>query len=548
MKANSCSGPGTSRLPAAVLLLLLSAPFALEGQAPPRYHPGEVTVGSEAERYLRVLQVAGTVERYPWSVRGLTPREVDRLLSAEAAHPWDERIRGFAPPDGRELRTALFSPATRAMYNSDFPFGAGDGPVWAGRGFTGEVQGGFFAAWGPLDVTVAPLAWQSQNDDFALAPTGLTDDGRFRDPRSPNSIDVPQRFGDGSHGEVDPGASGVRLYLPGAVLAFSTAAQQWGPGREYPLLLGNNAGGFPHAYLGTERPLDLWLFRLHGRLMAGRLFQSDFSPITEGEPDRLATAGIVVLVPRGVPGLEIGYSRFIHTRWPEGDFPFDLLLEPFSGVFNAPGSDRNPGGEEAQNQLAAAFIRWTVPSAGFEVWGEFVREDFALELRRFIEDPEDISGFTLGLQKVFERPAARRLDVVRLEWVNARTPHSDRDIRGPSTPLYQHSVVRQGHTHDGQLLGSPAAYGGAGLTAGWDRYTPDGRWTVELRRMERGSFFRARQVATPNVLYSVRAERVWFRNDFELLLGVEPAIELNRHLEDGSEDFNLNVSLGARWR
>ena len=50
---------------------------------------------------------------------------------------------------------------------------------------------------------------------------------------------------------LDPGQSTIRLDFPAVTLGASTANQQWGPGSTHPLLLGNNAPGFTHLFLGT---------------------------------------------------------------------------------------------------------------------------------------------------------------------------------------------------------------------------------------------------------------------------------------------------------
>src|SRR3954466_4574948 len=70
----------------------------------------EATAGSDAERYLRVLQVSGAAPLYPWSIRAFSPAEVDRLAADSAQHPWAAR---FAPADSvhrshlRMLRPSL---------------------------------------------------------------------------------------------------------------------------------------------------------------------------------------------------------------------------------------------------------------------------------------------------------------------------------------------------------------------------------------------------------------------------------------------------------
>src|SRR5674476_606612 len=233
-------------------LLLLSGARSAVAQIAPRLDlGGTISVGGEAERYLRALQISGAVPLYPCTVQELTPAE-DRRLAPRGAHPWSDR---FSADSGRRIR--WLRPSVGAALNSAFPFQDAVGPAWMGRGVTGEVQAGVAAQFGRLRLQLAPVAFLSQNASFTLAPNGLTGDAQYADSRFPNQIDHPQRFGDKAYGRVDLGTSTLALDLPGVALGVSNAPQRWGPASDYPLVLGPGAGGFPHAYLGTSKPINL---------------------------------------------------------------------------------------------------------------------------------------------------------------------------------------------------------------------------------------------------------------------------------------------------
>ena len=127
----------------------------------------------------------------------------------------------------------------------------------------------------------------------------------------------------------------------------------------------------------------------------------------------------------------------------------------------------------AENQLASAFFRWAFPNAGVELYGEIVKEDYARDLRHVIEEPEDVMGRVFGFQKAWVQPD-ERLVVLRAETVNTLVHHSERfdRFRLGNSPLrlFYNGGVHQGHTHAGQLLSSPTAYGGSGWTVGADLY------------------------------------------------------------------------------
>jgi hypothetical protein len=516
------------------LAALLAAPAAAQRPSPDLRNEVEV-VGSDAERYLRVLQVAGAVPLYPWSIRGFSPAQVDRLLRDSVAHPW----RGRLPPADSApglLRVRVVRPQAGITFNSAFPQGANDGPLWAGRGLTAALSGGVEARVGSaLTLRIEPLVFWSQNRGFALPDH--PDSIRFADPYFPFNIDLPQRFGDGSFVRVDPGESTLRLDAGGFAVGASTAKQQWGTAVDMPLLLGPNAAGFPHVFVGTSTPWNIGLGRVHGRVIWGSLSQSAYSPMTGHGSRRFASGIVAVFLPARLEGLELGVGRFFHEAWPEGGLEAGDLLQPVETLFRETLED----GDQSQNQLGAAFFRWTLPRGGFEVYGEFLRDDHNYDLEDLIMEPDRSSGYLLGGRKVWRR--ADRLRTLRMEWGNSTPSHLG---QGSYQALpYHHSIMRQGHTVGGQLLGSPAMAGGGGSVVALETFTPGGRWSIDWTRT---------RVASPrvvggestgvDVVHSLGAEAVWFRGQVDLVTRLRGSVELNRYRADDA--FNLNAFVGAR--
>jgi hypothetical protein len=52
---------------------------------------GEVFVGSEFESYLRYLQTLGKSPPSSWSIRHLSPGQLDALAPSDSLHPWGNR-------------------------------------------------------------------------------------------------------------------------------------------------------------------------------------------------------------------------------------------------------------------------------------------------------------------------------------------------------------------------------------------------------------------------------------------------------------------------
>ena len=531
-----------------ILVFTAGFPVGVFAQEPAWRVREGMPVGSEAERYLRILQLGGKAPLYPWTVRGFTPHELAAVTPTSAEHPWQARM-DFTMEPSVDPEWGWIRPKIGLISNSAYPFGENDGAMWAGRGLTAVAEFGGFFRFGPLHLRLAPDGFWAENGNFDLADNGHSGEAAYWDENRPGTIDQPQRFGDESYARLGLGSSSLSIVLPAITVGFSGASQYWGPAMHYPLLLGNNSGGFVHAFAQTSTPIDLWLLRVQGRYMFGWPKQSDFAPYRAMEEERRFAAGAAfAILPRGVDGLELGVARFIHSLLPSGSHPRGSdFLRVFSGVTQESENLRS------RNQLASVFFRWAIPGAGVEVYGELLKEDFARDLRHVIEEPDDLMSRVFGFQKIWSLPEGR-LTALRGEMVNAQLHHSERFDRlriGPwPLPPYVHGGGVD-HTHLGQLLGSPSAYGGSGWTLGFDLYDEEGRWSVSLSRALQTDWSAIHsKKGIADVIYAVKLEALRFRNNAEWVLAVTPSFNLNRNLVEENDVLNLSLHLsitGLPW-
>jgi hypothetical protein len=509
----------------------------------------EVFAGSELENYIRFLQTTGAAPTYPWSIRAFSPGEIDSLALPAAGHPWAGRY-DLARADRRERGFDLVRPVVSVRYNSGFPYGANDGPIWAGRGITAAARAGVAARWGPVSLTLAPVAFWAQNAAFPLQPNGYTNDLKYADGRFPSMVDLPQRFGDRPYTVLDPGQSTLRVDGRGITVGLSTANQAWGPAAEYPFILGANAAGYPHVFLGSQKPINIWVARVHGRVVYGELSQSDYTDITGTARRRFMSGFIATVEPRGVRGLELGVARFFHTPWPAEVLTWEQIGKPFQGVTKSsvpagPDSLAQSGGVD--NQLAALFLRWVVPGRGFEVYGEYGRDDHNYDMRDFFNEPDQAASASFGLRKAWRR-SAERLFALRAEMINFERPQNTRRRFGGD--VYIHGSARQGHTERGQLLGAPVGVSGAsGVTVGVDRYTTRGRWTaswVRTMRQDNARYLRE-GVQDPrgmDVQHALGFEVLRFLGEMDVTAGMTAVTDLNRNF--GPDAFNASAYVAVR--
>ena len=521
----------------------------------------EVFAGSELESYLRYLQTTGKSTEYPWSIRSFSPAEVDALAAVDSAHPWAAHYDLQRRQGTGGFQWDYVRPSLTFYLNSAFPYGGNDGPVWQGKGLTTSFQGGASARWGPFSAIFAPVAFRAENQSFPLFRNGEIGRLRFADGQFPLYLDRPQRFGILPYSRIDMGQSSVRFDGFGIAAGISTANQWWGPTDQYPFILGNNAPGFPHVFLGTSHPANVWLAKLHGRIVYGELDQSAYSSVSGpsyfasfSQPGtRRFMAGLIgTLQPRGAPGLEIGGARFFHAANDSSGFSSHNLGLPFQNLLKSHlrrESDTTVlGGVSSlkENQLASLFLRWAPPGSGFDVYGEYGREDANTDARDLVVEPDHSATSNLGLRKAWLSP--RLMQAVRAEVFTYEAPSGTR-TRGEGQ-IYIHGVLRQGHTNRGQLLGANVGPGsGSAQTVAYDRFTPGGRMTAFISREVQHEATTVYTSGKPiekavDVMNSIGGEVTRFIGPFDVMARATLAVDLNRYFR--ADQANGNFAVGVR--
>jgi hypothetical protein len=513
-----------------------------------------VTAGSDTENYLRTLQLLGVVPEYPWSLRAFSRREADSLARFAGAHPWSSHAEFRT---GRRLSLAPLE--VSAVTNSAFPWGFADGPVWAGRGPTVSVSAGVVGGSGPFSFAINPIAFYAANTAFEMAPNGQSGALAFADTDFPTSVDRPQRFGDSPYSQVDPGNSYVRFDALGVAAGISTANEFWGPASAFPFILGNNAPGFLHGFLGTSVPTNIGIGRAHVRLQWARLEQSEYSPVTGSrtyvsvdEPghSRFAPGMVLVLQPRGVRGLELGVTRFTHLHIPAEGIPGGywtrMIESPFRQSLTRERADSLGVPVEASDQLASVFFRWLFAGNGLEIYGEYGKEDYNADFRDLVQEPDHQRSYMVGAAKAFQSQRGH-VHALRAELINFQLPALAR-TRDQGL-VYVHALIRQGHTHRGQMLGAPVGLdAAAGSVASWRVYTPRGaysaHWTRILRR-ERGDFHQTGLTYSRsiNVAHELGGSALWFTRIGDVTVGLAGVHEFNRHYARDAWNFQLHAGL-----
>lgn len=427
-----------------------------------------------ADDLARVGELVGAVAPEPRLLRrgGL---RVETTCAEGPALPWTVTA---AAADGDAFSLTLLPVRFETAFNSRYPSGTNDGLLWAGRGVSALATAGVAGRYGPLSFALAPEVALAQNREFAIRPNGEAGDLRFMNPWYGAGIDYPERFGDGSAGAWAPGQSYLRLDLWNVALGLSSENLWFGPGIRNAISMSSAAAGFPHVFLGTSRPADVWIGTVEAKALWGRLDRSRFVP---NPTNPLLTALVVDYTPRWLPRLSVGLARVHLQVWENLRFrdwvPF---LQSFEKKDLVDDFDDPTGDNPNDNQLASVFGRWVFPESGLEIYGEYAREDHENSFEMLIREPDHSRAYLLGLQKVFRRGG---------RWIRLNLEHTDLQKLRPDNvrgqPVYYIHGRDLSYTYQGQLLGAWIGPGADGQLLAVDVFDRRGRIGGFLERVRR---------------------------------------------------------------
>ena len=433
------------------------------------------------------------------------------------------------------------------VLNSRNPWGFNDEALWAGKGLSGIGDLGIRFRAGVLTLTVAPSIWFARNASFDT----VTGPGSLDPLAYPWStrIDYPQRMGTKPLFRLTPGQSGIRLNWHAMTLGFSTENMWWGPASRYPILMGASAEGFPHVDLGL-RPTSTPVGAIEARAVWGRLTESAWFDSIPSNDHRLLAGLLLAWQPRWLPGLTLGAQRVFYQTWTDSLKTSDFLavIQPFTKDLLA--DSTNPLGNDARDQMLSLTWRWVFPSVGFEVYGEWARNDHSWNLRDIIEQPDHAQGTLMGLQ--YTRPSGTGRMRLQAEMV-----HLDRgptaQIRGEPT-FYEHHLVRQGYTNKGQLLGAGIGPGSNAQYLAFDRWSGERHWGIWLERVRwfTDDFYKVignsyGSLGPMDVTLELGARYDRGLGALRLFEQASLVRELDRHFMPRNDVWNINVQSGVRW-
>lgn len=373
----------------------------------------------------------------------------------------------------KEARITLLPIYTHTRFNQHHPYGWADGAMVPARGLQQYISGGVFVKLGPLEAQYRPEFVWAQNREFQNPP--------FR----PRNIDMPERMGQDPYRQRFMGQSYVKLNLGPISAGLSTENLWWGPGMKNSMILTNNAPGFRHFSIHTNKPIKGRYGTVEGQMVMGRLERSGFvysrryapgtwPPIAaDVRPDSLGrsryhtyvNAMQAVWQPVWTPGLFLGVSRVVQAQGNPrgyGDYLRILYLDP-RGEQTFSGPDE---GGENRNQIVSLSARYLFKEAHAEVYGEFAREDFWWDMEDLLTRPMATTAWMAGLRKMYPLAGKDRWLQVFAEYTRLQAPMDNYIRASVGSYSFYTNGNGVGWTHRGQVLGAGIGPGSNMTTIG----------------------------------------------------------------------------------
>lgn len=419
------------------------------------------------DQYVRRAQLLGNVDSSSsFMIRPIYPTEAFGFengfdLDDSVVDMDQSSIHQYFGKDNKG-KFLLLPAVVKTQFNSTYAFGVNDGAFIPNRGFQAILSPGVYAEYGNFTFQFQPEVLLAQNKDYKGFPIEHQATILFYYEYM-NRIDMPERFGDSGYNQIYPGQSSLRYNIEEVSFGLSTENLWWGPGRRNSILMGNNAPGFLHFTANTRKPIQTKIGSFEAQFIAGFLKSSGYLPpqsdyIIQGNPvhipkpedsNRYLSGLVFTYQPKWVPGLFLGYGSVNHMYRRDVSTVGDIL--PVFNGRKGPENILDPIRDKRQ-QLSSGFFRWLSPAGHFEFYGEYGTNGNSTRLGDFMIEPESGRAFTFGFSHLMSLKKPGHYFQISSEMTQTGQTIRE-DIRDLKT-WYIHDYVRDGYTHNGQVLGA----------------------------------------------------------------------------------------------
>jgi len=343
--------------------------------------------------------------------------------------------------------------------NTNQPYGGNDGAMSYSKGYQFQISGGVYAQFKNIKLLFRPEYVQTASQQYKTSA---------------------------SWGQVNPaykklllGNSSLRFDLGKLSMGVSTQNLWWGPGIYNSLLMSNNAQGFFHYTINSNRPIKNFLGTFQFQVISATLKQDSLQGFENNglkrriinKSDRVLSSLAVDYQPSFLKNISFGINRSLQSY--RDRLPTDFIQKniPVLGAFF--GSTDAARDTFPQDQTVSIYTKWMFPKSHAELYYQFAYNDAKANWRDFWLDMSHSTAYILGFKKLFILKDEKYLDLGMEVIKLGQTPSY---LHRNAGNFYEHSVIREGYTNQNQIMGAGSGFGNnmqtiqLSINKGWNKF------------------------------------------------------------------------------
>ena len=345
--------------------------------------------------------------------------------------------------------------------NSALPISFNDGNMYPAKGWQERYSYGVNLKLLFFDINYQPekLSVQNQTQEYYA---GNTNDGNFMFKyfgMVANQIDNFRQFGFDRIEETTLGQSRAGIKFKYMAAGISNENIWWGPGKRNSLVFTNNASGFQHYYLKTVEPIKTYIgsFELAG--VVGKLDTTKYSEIDQELLNICRPCKVFKnLDEREIDGITINYQ----PKWiPNFYIGYAYSRQFYRHATNEVGDTINFFSKNLPKQeIGSIFFRFGLPDDHAEFYGEMGMPDETSWPWKFFKKNVR-PGYVFGATKLVPLSFLNSYLNLNVEFTQLQIMDPRKyfylnyaNVGGQPVSWYQSTIVKQGYSNNGQLMGS----------------------------------------------------------------------------------------------
>jgi hypothetical protein len=338
-------------------------------------------------------------------------------------------------------------------YNSHHPYGWNDGPLSFSKGYQFVGSGGVYMRWRNLHLTLRPEFFKTASDPYETS-------GLWGQRTSALS-------------KLIPGQSSLRMDFGPLSVGASTQNLWLGPGQYSSLLMSNNAPGFNHFSVGTNRPLKTPLGSFQFSIIGGTLTKIPGQGV---ENENLKQAGYnsntryinllsISYSPPFFSNLFLGANR-IFQQYNQKN-PSSVLTEYYLIALKPIFRNVYQDNFYPIDQILSGYVKYVFPKEHAEVYFEYGWNDGSSNSRDLMLDLSHSTASIFGFRKL---QYINKKTYLSIEAEATRMSQTPSYLQRNAGNWYTHSQIKEGYLNDNQILGAGSGLGNnvQTLTLSWN--------------------------------------------------------------------------------